>query len=224
MMNASTVKPRQKAGGNLWLVFGLIIAILFLVFYFYTPMCVSGHSMSPTLRDGQLLFLQHAPSFFDSSYQRGEIVVLSPPKELQLRASRYVKRIIAVPGDLLSIRNGIVYLNFQALAEPYVMQHSSLPENFPEVVISKGEVVAFEGFALGELPEYLKDTFGMLEPLPRDILEQSEEGNVTYVGTIKLAKDFYFVLGDNRGFSASEDSRLFGAIPARRILGAAHTF
>lgn len=224
MMKASTVKPRQKVKGNLWLAFGLMIAILFLVFYFYTPMRVSGHSMNPTLRDGQLLFLQRSPLRLDANYQHGDLVVLSPPKELQVRASRYVKRIIAAPGDSLSIYDDVVYLNGQERTEPYVTLHSSLPENFPEVVVSKGEVVAFEGFALAELPEYLKATFEMLEPLPRDVLEQSQSENLTYLGTIKLAKDFYFVLGDNRGFSASEDSRLFGAIPAPRLLGTVRIF
>jgi signal peptidase I len=224
MINVSTVKPRQKVKGNPWLAFGLMVVILFLVFYFYTPMRVSGHSMDPTLRDGQLLFLQHAPSLSNYTYQGRDIVVLSPPKELQLRASRYVKRVIAAPDDTLSIRDDVVYLNGQALAELYVTQHSSRPENFPEVVISKGEVVAFEGFALAELPEYLKDTFEMLESFPRDVLEQSQRENVTHIGTIKLKEDFYFVLGDNRGFSASEDSRLFGAIPATSILGTARGF
>lgn len=222
-MNVSTVKPRQRTKGKSWLVFTLIL-ILFLGFYLFTPLRVSGHSMNPTLRDGQLLFLQRSQSLLNYSYKRDDIVVLSPPKELQLRVSRYVKRVIAVPSDTLSIRGEVVYVNGQAVTEPYVTQHSSLPENFPEVVVSKGEIVAFEGFALAELPEYLQHTFEMLEPLPQDVLEQSQIENVTYTGTIKLKEDFYFVLGDNRGFSASEDSRLFGVIPVTSILGTARAF
>ena len=78
---------------------------------------------------------------------------------------------IAIPGDSLSIRADVVYLNSQKLTEPYVAQHSSRPENFPELIVSKGEVVAFEGFALAELPDYLKATLVMLERLPQDILD-----------------------------------------------------
>jgi signal peptidase I len=214
------MKPRQKVKGKAWPLFALIL-ILFLGFCFFTPLRVSGHSMNPTLRDGQLLFLQRLlPNF---SYQRNEIVVLNPPRELFYRASRYVKRVIAVPGDTLSMRDNVVYLNDQMVTEPYVTQHSSFSENFPEVIVSEGEIVAFEGFALAELPEYLKDTLAMLEPLPKAVLEQSQNETITYVGGIKLKENFYFVLGDNRGFSASEDSRFFGAVSQKDLLGKVKT-
>lgn len=177
--------------------------------------------MNPTLRDGQLLLLQR---YGLGGYQKNELIVFRPPQALQARASRYVKRVVAVSGDVLAIRAGVVFLNGQELVEPYVTEHSSLPDNFPELLVSKGEVIAFEGFALSEVPEYLRATFEMLEPLPRDILEQSEKENVTYTGSIKLKEDFYFVLGDHRGFSASEDSRLFGAISQKVFLGKVFPF
>jgi signal peptidase I len=204
-----------------WFVGMLVVTLIWLMTtYGVTLVRVSGDSMNPTLQDGQILFLQPLAK----TYQHGDIVVLKPPKELQTRASRFVKRMIALPGDSLSIREGIVYLNDQVFVEPYVTQHSSRPENFPEVVVSQGEVIAFEGFALAELPSYLQNTLAMLEPLPEEVLEQSQQETVTYVGTIRLKKGFYFVLGDNREFSASEDSRLFGAIRAVSIQGIARPF
>jgi signal peptidase I len=202
-----------------WLVWGLF---LFLVpaslAVFFAPLRVTGNSMNPTLHDGQTLLLQR---HLFSKYQKNDVVVLRPPQELQLRALRYVKRVVATPGDSLSIREGVVYLNGEELREPYVVEHSSLPDHFPELLVSKGKVVAFEGFALSELPEYLKATFEMVGPLPQDVLEQSQNEPVTYTGSIELKKDFYFVLGDNRGFSASEDSRLFGAVSKQSMLGTA---
>jgi signal peptidase I len=205
-----------------WLVwsFALFISLGSLALFF-SPLRVMGNSMSPTLHDGQVLLLQRHLPFVSSNYQKDELAVLRPPQKLQSRASRYVKRVVASAGDSLSIRKGFVYLNNQELYEPYVIQHSSLPDNFPELLISKNEVIAFEGFALAELPEYLKTTFEMLEPLPRDVLEQSKKESVTYTGSIKLKEGFYFVLGDNRGFSASEDSRLFGAVSEKTMLGTA---
>jgi signal peptidase I len=202
----------------------LVLLILFLAFsYVLTLVRVSGRSMNPTLQEGQILMLQRLEPLLVnlglSNYKRSDIVVLKPPKVLQTKKSRYIKRLIAVPGDTLSIRNNTVYLNALELTEPYVIQDSSRPENFPEVIVSKGEVVAFEGFALSELPDYLKTTLAMLEPLPQEVLEQSQRENVTYTGIIKLKEDFYFVLGDNRAFSASEDSRLFGTISKRDLLG-----
>jgi signal peptidase I len=216
-----TTKKSSRVG--FWVVV-LLIACLGLMTYFLTLVRVSGHSMNPSLHDGQILFLQRYPLLLGHSYQQGDIIVLSPPRELHLRAVQYIKRIIALPDDSVSVVSDIVYLNGQHLSESYITQSSSRTESFPEVIISKGEVVAFEGYALAELPEYLKDTLTMLEPPPQDSLEQSYTETVSYVGTIKLKKAYYFVLGDNRDFSASEDSRLFGAIRAASIQGIARPF
>ncbi len=191
-----------------------VVALLGLI-QFIDVVRVAGDSMYPTLQNGQLLLRFKRPA----SYQRDDVVILRPPPELQARATRFVKRLIALPNDTLFIQSDNVYLNGERLNEPYVTLAAARKENFPEVVISKGEVVAFEGFALAELPAYLKATLAMLEPPPQEVLGQSYSDNVSYIGTIKLAKDFYFVLGDNRDFSASEDSRLFGVIPQRDLRG-----
>jgi signal peptidase I len=222
MTHTSILTSYKKTKRMVWLVWSLpFFVIVGSLILFFAPLRVTGNSMSPTLRDGQVLLLQRPFTLVRSTYQKDGLVVLRPPQELQSRTSRYVKRVIAIPGDSLSIRDGVVYLNNQELDEPYVVQHSSRPDNFPELLISNGEVIAFEGFALPELPDYLKATFEMLEPLPQDVLGQSEKEPVTYTGSIKLEEDFYFVLGDNRGFSASEDSRLFGAVSEETLLGTA---
>jgi signal peptidase I len=201
---------------SLPLAVGVVVSLFF---QYLSIVRVSGDSMNPTLRNGQYLL-----RFERVNYQSGDVVVLRPPVELQTRAPRFVKRLIALPGDTVSIQNDKVYLNGEILRESYVAEISARAENFPDLVISKGEVVAFEGFALAELPDYLQDTFAMLEPLPQEILEQSQTETVTYVGTVKLDEGFYFVLGDNRGFSASEDSRLFGAISASQLQGVTQSF
>jgi signal peptidase I len=219
MTHTFTSTDPKKTKRIFWLFW--ISISLGLLTLFFTPLRVTGSSMSPTLRDGQVLLLQHHLAFVHHEYQKDDLIVLSPPKELRTRASQYVKRVVAASGDSLSIREGIVYLNNQKLYEPYVAEHTSLPDNFPELLVSKGEVIAFEGFALSELPQYLQATFEMLEPLPGNILGQSSKEAVTYIGAIKLKQGFYFVLGDNRGFSASEDSRLFGAVAEQNILGKA---
>jgi signal peptidase I len=196
----------------LYTAVGVVVVLLS---QFFSAIRVLGNSMNPTLQHGQILLSYKRPT----TYQRGDVVILRPPRDLQARASRFVKRLVAMPGDTVSIQNDKVFLNEQFLEEPYATETSTRAENFPELLVSKGEVVAFEGFALAELPEYLKETLSMLTPLPREVLKQSYTGAVSYVGTIKLAENFYFVLGDNRGFSASEDSRLFGVISKKNILG-----
>jgi signal peptidase I len=202
------------------LPFALGVVVLLLVFQCVGVVRVTGNSMSPTLQNGQ--YLLRLKRF--ATYHHGDIVVVRPPRELRTRASRFIKRLVATPGDTISIQDDKVILKGQFLEESYVVETSTRAENFPELIVSKGEVVAFEGFALAELPDYLRDTLKMLEPLPREILEQSQNENVAYVGTVKLDEDFYFVLGDNRGFSASEDSRLFGAVSVSQLQGVAKPF
>ncbi len=202
------------------LPFAVSVVVFLLLWQGVDVVRVNGNSMNPTLHDGQYLVRFKR----STNYQRGDVVVFRPPKELQTRASRFIKRLIALSGDSVSIQNDNVILNGKILEELYITESSVRAKNFPEVVVSKGEVVAFEGFALAELPDYLRDTLALLKPLPQDVLEQSYLENVSYVGTLKLAEDFYFVLGDNRGFSASEDSRLFGAVPKRDLLGAIKLF
>jgi signal peptidase I len=54
----------------------------------------------------------------------GDVVVFRPPEEAQRLsqqpAPRYVKRVIAVGGDIIEIRRGRVYRNDRLLREPYV--------------------------------------------------------------------------------------------------------
>jgi signal peptidase I len=175
---------------------------------------VSGHSMNPTLHHGQLLLTSK-----HQNYQASDLIMVRPPVALQARASKFIKRLTALPGDTISIQRGQVYRNGQRLEEPYTTGKTT--DSFPELLISKGEVVAFEGFAMAELPDYLKDTLEMLEPLPADIVKQSQDEMVSYIGSLKLNQGFYFVLGDNRNYGASEDSRIFGAISQKTLLAKA---
>lgn len=85
--------------------FALMLIGLILLFNVFVGVSkVSGHSMDPTLSDGQDVFFTRI-SF---SYSRGQVVFARMPS-----GSNYVKRIVAVPGDTVDIRDGILYVNGQ---------------------------------------------------------------------------------------------------------------
>ena len=67
-----------------------------------TPVIVDGNSMNPTLKNGQVLVGVR----LDHSYHTGDIVVFHKKEEGTL-----IKRIVAVPGDTLSVENGVLMLN-----------------------------------------------------------------------------------------------------------------
>ena len=70
----------------------------------------------------------HAP-------KRGEIIVFHPPGQPH---SEFIKRVIAIPGDRVEIRRGMVVLNGVTLKEPYIVNKSFPAENKDEVTLSPG--------------------------------------------------------------------------------------
>lgn len=86
--------------------FAIILAALFILFNVFVGVSkVSGNSMHPTLLDGQDVFFTR----INFSYERGQVVFARMPS-----GSNYVKRIVAVPGDVVELYNGTLYVNGQA--------------------------------------------------------------------------------------------------------------
>jgi signal peptidase I len=82
---------------------------------------VEGHSMEPTLKQGDHFILSHISYRFRNP-RRGDIVALHTPDVSFMS----VKRIIALPGESVAIRNGTVFVNGCLLQEPYLdpMMHT----------------------------------------------------------------------------------------------------
>lgn len=84
---------------------------------------VRGDSMSPTLRDGDLIRLRPV-SGKGASYERGSIVVaeIGPPLENDSLLTN-VKRVVGLPGELVRVGNdGIVSIEGTPLGEPYLVR------------------------------------------------------------------------------------------------------
>ena len=92
--------------------FLLLLVILFIVFHNLIGFSfVKGHSMEPTLiEDNIVLYTRIHPQ-----YHHGDVVSVRIPS-----GEYYVKRIIAMEGDVLDLRDGSVYLNGVPLSEPYL--------------------------------------------------------------------------------------------------------
>ena len=77
---------------------------------------VQGHSMLPTLQEGEYLIINKLSYFLDEP-QRGDIVVLHFPRD---RSREYIKRVIGLPGDQIEIGGDQVKVNGVPLQEPYL--------------------------------------------------------------------------------------------------------
>ena len=109
----------------------LAVAIFLLLQVVFPRFEVVGSSMEPNLHDGQRLLVNKAVYFFRKP-EAGEVIVFQPPNN---RRTDYIKRIIALPGDTVEVKAGVVYVNGSPLDEPYIKDQPSYtlgPQKIPE--------------------------------------------------------------------------------------------
>jgi signal peptidase I len=97
----------------------LLIAIglaLVIIVFLYQPVKVEGTSMAPLLSDQERIFINKFVYRFESIH-RGDVVVFWYPLD---RSKSFIKRVIALPGETVTIRQGVVMVNGVVVPEPYV--------------------------------------------------------------------------------------------------------
>ena len=97
----------------------LLIAIglaLVIIVFLYQPVKVEGTSMAPLLSDQERIFINKFVYRFEP-IERGDVVVFWYPLN---RTKSFIKRVIALPGERVEIRHGVVYVDGQTVVEPYV--------------------------------------------------------------------------------------------------------
>jgi signal peptidase I len=91
---------------------------LLLVSYslFFNLSVVRGSSMAPGIQDGDRILVEPW-SYLLGPIEHGDIVVLRYPLDPEID---YIKRVIGLPGDRVTLAHGEVWVNDERLAEPYV--------------------------------------------------------------------------------------------------------
>lgn len=116
----------------------IIIAVIILVrIYIITPIRVDGPSMNNTLSNNDLLFLKK----YDHSYERYDVVVF------KFGDDKLIKRIIALPGEEIEIKNNKVYVNGKKIEEDY-LDSENLDTNYADM--EKKIVPAGAYFVMGD--------------------------------------------------------------------------
>lgn len=132
-----------SASGYIWEVIKFFILAVVVVapirFFIAQPFIVQGASMKPTFATGQYLIVDEITYRFDEP-KRGDVIVLRYPKDPR---KFFIKRLVGLPGDTLTIKNGIVSITTEEISEPFVLDE-------PYVIYSKTDSKDDEVIPLGD--------------------------------------------------------------------------
>lgn len=145
------VSKREKTSGltiKAWIesiIIAILIAILMKTFLFNTVYIV-GDSMNPTLIEKDRLISNVLPLYF-RDIDRGDIVLIKAPDKPKTNESKkYIKRVIGLEGDIVEIKQGLVYLNEEKLNEEYIDRNAyTYSYGIDKWVVPEGEI-----FLLGD--------------------------------------------------------------------------
>jgi signal peptidase I len=192
-----TAHPHSLLQAFQSLLFLLAIA-LFILTFVVQPFRIPSASMEPTLLVGDFLLVdkeisaQHFPALAPTNLiHRGDLIVFHYP----VNPSKYlVKRVVGLPGDRLHLRDGHVFLDGRALAEPYTVYRVAVADSY-------------------------RDDFPRVDRADPAVDSRWWIQMHTLVanGELSIPADSYFVLGDNR--NDSQDSRYWGFVPRDAIVG-----
>ncbi len=218
-MSLNTDTGRGESGW--WETVKIIVQALALAMivriFFYQPFNIPSGSMKSTLLVGDYLFVSKL-SYGYSRYsfpfgvnlfqgriwsappQRGDVAVFKLPRD---NSTDYIKRVIGLPGDEVQMRQGVLYINSQAVPKRRVGDFTTREDDG----------------VLRTIPQYE-------ETLPNGVkymvLDSEPNGAFDNTSVFKVPADHYFMMGDNR--DNSTDSRAqwgVGYVPFENFVGRA---
>lgn len=128
------VRPRRRGIGRDVVEAIVMAGLLFLgIQAVMRQFVVENISMLPTLDPGDRIFVDRLSWRAVSDLARGDVVVFRAWDEDKL----YVKRLIGLPGDTLTLQEGEVFVNGERLDEPYLLQHAA--ESKPVIKLGPDE-------------------------------------------------------------------------------------
>jgi len=193
----------------------IIISVLAFRSVLFEPFKIPSGSMIPTLLIGDFILVNKfsygfkvpfSDWFTDPTYiggskfpDRGDVIVFKYPKDPNLN---YIKRVIGLPGDTVEVIDKVVYVNNKPI-DTKEIDGKEIMEDMDE--------------------RYKSFQFKFLETMTGGAKHttQIDVGNEYFANYYKFTvpKDNFFVMGDNRDFSA--DSRRWGTVPFGNIKGKA---
>ncbi|MBL4764059.1 MAG: signal peptidase I [Colwellia sp.] len=187
---------------NIWLNNKSFILFILLMSVFRSAVAdwytVPTGSMQPTIKEGDRIIVNKMAYDFRLPFtqisllatgdpQRGDIAVF----ESKAANTRLIKRMVGLPGDMITMKNETLYINGKALNYHITKQNA---------------LHLFATEQLGAITHNIQ-------------IDQNKSNQLSNFGPMIVPAQHYFVLGDNRRNSA--DSRVYGFVPRDELKGKA---
>ena len=212
-------RPQKKSGGlgeTVSVIVQALLLALVIRTLLFQPFSIPSGSMRPTLLEGDYLFvtkwaygysrysLPLSPDLFSgrvwaSDPERGDVVVFKFPPNPSLD---YIKRVIGLPGDRVQMKDGVLYINEQAVQREKIGEITN-----PDITETDRPVDVYRE----TLPNGV--SYDTLDLTPNSAGDNTRE--------FVVPDGHYFMMGDNRDNSA--DSRFtVGFVPEDHLVGRAN--
>jgi signal peptidase I len=218
-MSVSETDKKQKSGAlgeNIKVIVQALLLALVIRTVLFQPFSIPSGSMMPTLLVGDYLFVSKysygysrysipfSPPLFEGRVwagepERGDVAVFRYPPNPDLD---YIKRVVGLPGDTVQMRDGVLFINGEAVQREQVGTYAA-------------------GSRYGgaqEVPLYRETLPNGVSYNTLDLTPNSPGDNTR---EFQVPAGHYFMMGDNRDNSA--DSRFeVGFVPFDHLIGRAN--
>jgi len=248
--SSDRMTKKSETRDFLWFLIKLILFVGILRSFIVSPFNIPSESMQPRLLIGDYLLVAKWPygysryslpfsaplisgRIFSRVPDRGDVVVFkAPPNQDQ----DYIKRVIGLPGDMIQVQNGVVFINGQAVQKKRVadlvipVTQNMIDASAKDGLRSPCYDTAFEKTAPGGQRNCQYPQFRETLPNGRSYnvldLQQGGPGTPDNTGVYMVPEGHLFLMGDNRDRSA--DSRFpavegggIGFVPIDNLVGRA---
>ncbi|MFC6658924.1 signal peptidase I, partial [Deinococcus multiflagellatus] len=213
-------KPALSPLQKLWKeVLEPIVFAVVITQFVATLVGVDGVSMMPNLRDRERVFVPKYETWLHKAgigeFKRGDILIFKPPREASAKIENLtkaaplnlwtyrpflIKRLIGLPGDKIRIQGGEVSVNGVKLDSGWTTDfwkaQGCWDTESPVANLAQSSRIGERGFMQSV-----------------NVVQDQEEFTVP--------AGHYYVMGDNRTATGSEDSRIVGPVPRRDVAGRA---
>ena len=145
------------------IVVAIVIALIILIFL--KPIIIQQESMEPNFYSGDYIITSRQAYTLFGDPQRGDIIVFKTDlQDEEGKDKNLIKRIIGLPGDVVSMKDGYIYINGELLDEPYVKEQGIsdlvIGGDMDPVTVPEGELfccgdnrgVSLDSRSIGTIP------------------------------------------------------------------------